>query len=133
MKIEEHVRGIRESLRLLEYAIEKGLVDNQRTVGFNASAAAIDLLELYLHKNSLIDPGFIIKHDWFLSKNKIGEKINFDFPKKREIIEIIMRIEDKRIPLCYGRKQKEDVVRSVMEDFNELKDKFEEAGLDEKI
>src|SRR3989338_5664207 len=101
MRIEEHIKGIKESVRLLEYSIEKGLVDNQRTIGFNTSAAAVDMLEILLHKKSLIDPGFIVKHDWFLSKNKVQEKIVFDFPKKKEIIEIIMKIEEKRNILCY--------------------------------
>src|SRR3989338_1480941 len=94
MRIEEHIKGIRESIRLIEYSIEKGLVDNQRTIGFNTSAAAVDMLEMLLHKKSLIDPGFIIKHDWFLSKNKVQEKIVFCFSKKSEIIELSMKKYD---------------------------------------
>ena len=133
MRIEEHIKGIKESVRLLEYSIEKGLVDNQRTIGFNTSAAAVDMLEILLHKKSLIDPGFIVKHDWFLSKNKVQEKIVFDFPKKKEIIEIIMKIEEKRNILCYGKRQPENIIRESIEHFNKLKVIFKEAGLNEEI
>jgi len=133
MRIEEHIKGIRESIRLIEYSIEKGLVDNQRTIGFNTSAAAVDMLEMLLHKKSLIDPGFIIKHDWFLSKNKVQEKIVFGFSKKSEIIDLMMEIEEKRNMLCYGKRQPEDIIRESIEDFNRLREIFKEAGLDEEI
>src|SRR3989338_3064250 len=124
MRIEEHIKGIRESIRLIEYSIEKGLVDNQRTIGFNTSAAAVDMLEMLLHKKSLIDPCFIIKHDWFLSKNKVQEKIVFDFLKKNEIIDLMIRIEEKRNMLCYGKRQPEDIIRESIEDFNRLREIF---------
>ena len=56
MKNEEHVRNIKESLSIIEECIEKGLLERQRNIGFNTSAASVDMLELLLHKKSLIDP-----------------------------------------------------------------------------
>ncbi len=79
MKDEVHIRHIKESLEVIEECIEKGALHRQRTLAFNISAATADLLELFLHRRSLIDPGFVIKHEWLKSKNRVGEKLPFDF------------------------------------------------------
>lgn len=131
MKIESHLKNLKESIEVIEESIEKGLVERQRNIGFNASAACIDMLEMLLHKNNLIDPGFIIKHEWFRSANRLKEKFPFDFPKKSEIISLISKIEEKRDVLCYGKPQKIDAIQEVLDDFNTLKKKFKEAGLNE--
>ncbi|MFH0701395.1 MAG: hypothetical protein V2A62_03080, partial [Candidatus Woesearchaeota archaeon] len=114
-----------------EESIEKGLVERQRTIGFNTSAAAADMLELLLHKLNLIDPGFVVKHDWFSSKNKVEEKFPFDFPHKKEIFNLIFKIEERRNVLCYGKPQKIELLRELLEEFNSLKTIFQEAGLNE--
>ena len=131
MKTEIHLKNLKESLEVIEESIEKGLVERQRTIGFNTSAACADMLEILLHKNSLIDPGFIIKHEWLKSKNKVSERFPFDFPKKKELLNIIFKIEEKRNVLCYGKPQPIEVIREILADFNTLKKKFREAGLDE--
>ena len=131
MKTEIHLKNLKESLEVIEESIEKGLVERQRTIGFNTSAACTDMLEILLHKNSLIDPGFIIKHEWLKSKNKVSERFPFDFPKKKELLNIIFKIEEKRNVLCYGKPQPIEVIQEILADFNTLKKKFREAGLDE--
>ncbi|MBI1936189.1 hypothetical protein HYS31_07150 [Candidatus Woesearchaeota archaeon] len=131
MKIETHLKNLKESNEVIEESIEKGLVERQRNIGFNTSAACADMFEILLHKKGLIDPGFIVKHEWFKSANKIKEKFPFDFPKKNEIIGIISKIEEKRDLLCYGKPQKIEIIKEVIENFNELKKKFKEAGLNE--
>ena len=131
MNIETHLRNLRESLDVIRESVEKGLVERQRTLGFNTSAAAADMLEAFLHSKNLIDPGFTIKHEWLKSKNKVKEKLPFDFPHKGEILELIFKIEEKRNVLCYGKPQKEEVLRALLTDFNKLKEKFREAGLHE--
>ena len=133
MKIESHQEKLKESLNLIEESIEKGLVERQRTIGFHASAASADMLEILLHKNSLIDPGFILKHEWLKSKNSINEKLHFDFPNKDEILDLILKIEEKRNTLCYGKPQKIEVIREVIDNFNKLKDLFKEAGLKDEF
>ena len=70
MNVETHLRNLRESLEVIRESIEKGLVERQRTLGFNTSAAAADMLELFLHSKNLIDPGFVIKHEWLKSIEK---------------------------------------------------------------
>lgn len=86
MKLEFHYRNLNESLKLIDECIEKGLLERQRTIGFNTSAAATDMLEILLHKESLIDSGATIKHEWLKSKNKIKEKFPFEFKRKDEIL-----------------------------------------------
>ena len=129
MKIEDHLRNLKESVEVIEESIEKGLVERQRNIGFNVSLAATDMLEIFLHKNSLIDPGFAVKHDWFASKRKVEEKLNFEFEEKEEIINLICGIEEKRNTLCYGKPQKEETIRDIIEKFNKLREKFREFGL----
>ena len=114
MKIEDHQNKLKESLKVIEESIEKGIGERQRTIGFSASVACVDMLEIHLHKHGLITPGFMIKHEWFNSKNKIAEKFPFDFPRKEEILTLVCQIENLRNPLCYGKPQKEEIVLEVI-------------------
>src|SRR3989338_5289923 len=131
MKNENNRERLKESLDLINESIEKGIVERQRTIGFNTSAASADMLEILLHKESLIDPGFVLKHEWLKSKNKIEEKLPFKFPKKKEIIDLMFKIEEKRNLLCYGKPQKEENVQEVINDFNKLKEIFKKGGINE--
>ena len=130
MRIEDHYKQLKESLAVLEENIEKGLAERQRNIGFNTSAACTDMLEIFLHKQNLIDPGLILKHEWLKSSNKIKEKLPFDFSRKEEILALIMKIEEKRNILCYGKPQKIEAIQEVLSQFNKLKSIFKEAGLD---
>ena len=127
MKIESHIENLKESIREIEEAITKGLLQKQRTLGFHTSAAAIDILEIILHEKNLIDPGFVIKHEWFNSKRKIEEKFSFDFNNKKEIIKLIKNIESVRNNLCYGKRQDEEILEKLIQDFNKLKSVFKEV------
>ncbi|MBI2137533.1 hypothetical protein HYU12_03375 [Candidatus Woesearchaeota archaeon] len=131
MNIETHLRNLRESLEVIRESIEKGIVERQRTLGFNTSAAAADMLEAFLHGKNLIDTGFTIKHEWLKSKNKVNEKLPFEFPRKQEILGLIANIEEKRNALCYGKPQKEEVLQELLANFNALKEKFREVGFRE--
>ena len=127
MKIESHLENLKESIREIDKAITEGLSKKQRTLGFHTSAAAIDILEIILHKSNLIDPGFMIKHEWFNSKRKIEEKFNFDFSNKKEIIRLITSIENMRNNFCYGKRQDEETLEKLIQDFNRLKNIFKES------
>ena len=131
MNTDDHYRQLRESLAVIDESIETGLLERQRNIGFNTSAACADMLEIYLHQLSLIDPGFVIKHEWFNSKNKLTEKFQFDFPHKNEIFTLIGKIEGKRNQLCYGKPQKIEVIQEVLSTFNQLKQLFQEVGVNE--
>ncbi len=132
MKIEDHKKQLKESLEVLGESIEKGLLERQRNIGFNTSAASADLLEILLHKNDLIDPGFTVKHEWFNSPNKIKDKFPFDFPRKKEILALMEEIEQARNTLCYGKPQGIEVLIKITENFNRLKTIFQEVGVNEK-
>ena len=128
MKIEHHLENLKESVREIENAVKEGLASKQRTLGFHTSSAAIDILEIILHKNNLIDPGFVIKHEWFNSKKKIEEKLPFDFSKKREILACIVKIEAARNKLCYGKRQDEKGLEEIVQEFLRLKELFVEVA-----
>ena len=131
MNIQTHLRAINESIEEIEDSIAKGLTKRQRTIGFHTSAAAVDMLETILHKRNLIDPGFVIKHEWLNSDKKIAEKLPFDFPEKNKIIQILKKIEDARNKLCYGRERSEEELKEVVRLFFELKELFKKGGYDE--
>lgn len=130
MNIEKHYERLKESLEVIDEAISKGILKRQRTIGFNCSVAASDMLEIFLHMNSLIDPGFMVKHEWFKSKNKVKDKFPYDFMNKAEILEIMAKIEQKRNDLCYGVPKKEEAIKEVILDFNRLKGLFKDRGVE---
>ncbi|MFH0797811.1 MAG: hypothetical protein V1906_00190 [Candidatus Woesearchaeota archaeon] len=127
MRIESHEKRLAESIGVIDESLDIGLEKRQRNIGFNASAAAIDMLEILLHKAKKVSSGFVIKHDWFNSRRKIEEKIGFDFPRKGEIIRLISLIESKRNRLCYGTPQDVKEIRAVIDAFNKLKSEFRMA------
>ena len=128
MKVESHLENLKESINEIDEAVKTGLIKKQRTLGFHASAGAIDMLEIILHKKDLIDPGFVVKHEWLNSQRKIKDKLNMEFPKKDEILAIIQKIEGLRSKLCYGKRQEEDMLEHLVSDFNSLKKLFQEVA-----
>lgn len=128
MKIESHLENLKESIREIEEAVTRGVVERQRTLGFHASTGAADMLEIILHKENLIDPGFIVKHEWFNSKNIVKEKFNFNFSKKEEILSLMEKIEGLRNSLCYGKRKNEEELLEFIANFNRLKDIFLEVS-----
>lgn len=128
MIVAAHLENLKESIAEIQEAVKQGLLGKQRSIGFHASAGAIDMLEIILHERNLIDPGFIIKHEWFNSRKRVVEKFQFDFPRKSEMLDILIAIEGVRNKMCYGKRQgQEDLVRLV-ENFNRLKDLFKEVS-----
>jgi len=125
MKIEDHLRNIKESLEVIDESIQKGLQERQRNIGFNISVASVEMLEVFLHRKNLLNPSSILKHDFFTSIRKANEKLGFDFPNKEQIIRIINEIEVKRNILCYGKPQPTEDIKFLIELFNKLKSIFE--------
>lgn len=129
MKVEDHLRNIKESLDVINECIQKGLQERQRNIGLNVSIASVEMLEVFLHKQNLINPGAIIKHDWFSSVRKAKEKLPFDFPEKGKILDCLCAIESKRNLLCYGKPRPINEIESILESFNKLKSLLEKDGL----
>ena len=126
---ENHRRIIKEGFEAINWSIDKGIEDKQTTIGFHASLIAVNILELYLHEKNLIRVDYLLKHEWFKSKNKIKEKLNFDFDKKGEILNLLFKIEEKRNVLCYGKKQPIDTINNILESLYELKGLIETMGV----
>ncbi len=131
MKIELHFQNLKESLTMIEECVERGLTERQRTLGFHTSAACADLLEILFHRLNLIDPSLVIKHEWLKSPRSLREKFPFDFTHKQEIFLLIVKIEERRNALCYGKPQQETVLQEVVQDFQTVQKLFKEAGINE--
>ena len=130
MNIDKHLERVKESIEVIDESITKDIKKRQRTIGFSVSAASADLFEIFLHQNKLIDPGFIVKHEWFKSKNKVNDKFSFDFEDKEEILRLMYSIEEKRDSLCYGIPKEEEFIMEVIIKFNELKKIFKNKGVE---
>lgn len=126
MKTESHLENLKESIREIERAVREGIEEKQRTIGFHTSSGAVDMLEIMLYKHNLIDPGFVIKHEWFNSINRLKEKINFEFPNKEKILELMIKIENIRNSLCYGKRRTAEELSPIIESFHELTKLFKE-------
>jgi len=129
MNVEDHLRNISESLEVLKENIQKGIEKRQRSIGFNTSLCAVEMLEVFLHKENLLHPSSLLKHNWFGSVRKAHQKIEFDFLDKSKIINLICKIEDKRNSLCYGNQKSLFEIKETLNYFNELKELFESKGL----
>lgn len=129
MNIEKHYERLKESLEVLDESILKDIIQRQRTIGFHCSVAVVDMLEIFLHENDFIDPGFVVKHEWLKAKNKVIEKFPFDFENKERIFSIMEEIEEKRNTLCYGSPKKEEDVKKVILNFNKIKKVFASMGV----
>src|SRR3989338_4796269 len=129
MNICKHLERLKESLEVIDESITRGIIRRQRTIGFSLSAASADMFEIFLHKEKLVDPGFVVKHEWFKSKNKLEEKFPFDFAAKAVIFELMGLMEEKRDALCYGVPKEEKYIRDAIDNFNELKKIFDTKGI----
>jgi len=129
MKIEDHLRNINESLEVIRESIEKGLQERQRNIGFNVSVASVEMLEVHLHNLNLINPGTVLKHEWFASTRQANERLPFDFKDKEKIFSLLNSIESKRNNLCYGKPRPIEEIQAILNDFNKIKSLLESRGL----
>ncbi len=137
---EEHIKKIKEHLAEIEDAINEDIEKKPITIGFNCSACAVQLLELFLHLENKISACHVIKHDWF-KRPKEGQKIEplierklpIQFDIKNEVYDLIYTIEENRENLLYGKTDKVNI-KLVLESFNTLKGiilpKIKEGGVE---
>lgn len=122
MKIEEHENAYKEHLRNIERAIEEGIEENQRNIGFNVSQGSVELFAIYLHKLNLLQgSGDQLDHRIFRSKSSLEKKIPPAFSAKREILELMEIMEVERIALCYGNRKPKDRIQNLIKNFNKLR------------
>ena len=132
MREEKHNEVLQEILDEIESSLKdkRGLVSHQRRLAFSLSLGAITLLEIYLHKLNIIKESSKINHIWF--KRKKSTVLEYlekqiisplkDIENIDEIIEIIMKIEEKRDDLAYGSPATEEILQEKINLFFRLKD-----------
>lgn len=127
--IEEHEKTVKELIDDIEEKLRLGLVaKRQKIVGFSVSEASANLLAIFLHKNKLISPGFNVNHSFFVSMKRAESSFNFDFENKKEILDILVKIEALRNRLCYGREKEAKEASNAIELLFKLKDILEIKG-----
>lgn len=126
MNIEGHKKRLKEHINFLEIAIERGVKESQSTIGFHTSQGAVEMLSIHLHKLNLISAGKQINHLWFRSQKTINKKLPQDFPHKKQIINMISKIEDKRDSLIYGAPKSEEEIEKVVLLFQKLRKLIEQ-------
>ena len=127
MKIDSHEKSLKESKEVIAESIKRGLEKRQRTIGFHCSSAAIDLLEIFLHKHNLLDAGAYLKHNWFTSVQRAREKLPV-FKNKEKILALLTKIEQNRSLLCYSKPRPVDTIKDAINAFNEVKALLEDEN-----
>ena len=131
MKEEKHQEIIKEVLEEIESSItdKRGLVSHQRRLAFIISLGVANILELYFHKHNVIKEGSIVNHLWFKRKkekiidqlqNQLTSPIN-SLNEINKILEIIIKIEEKRDDLAYGAPASERILQEKINLFFELR------------
>ena len=130
--IEEHKKIINELVEDLNEKLREGvIVQRQKIIGFIVSEASANLFAILLHKKNLIDPGYDVNHNFFVSTKRANEAFSFDFPKKAKVIGLLTEVEDYRNKLCYGKDKSPEIVKEAIRKFFELKEFIEkEIGED---
>ena len=122
MKTEEHEKAYEEHKINIDRAIEEGIEENQRNLGYNLSQGSVELFAIFLHKLNLIQgSGDQFDHRIFKSEKLLEKKIPREFPSENAILELMRKIEEERIALCYGSRKQKARIKKVIENFNSLR------------
>ena len=131
MKEEKHQEILIEVLDEIDLALKdkRGLLAHQRRLAFSLSLGMSNLIELYLHKLNFIKEGSKINHLWFKrKKEKIYENLQKQvttpinsIPNLNKIIDIAIKIEEKRDDIAYGSPTTEKILQEKINLFFELK------------
>lgn len=130
--IEEHKRVLKELEKDIKEKIRrKIIVERQKLIGFATSEASTNSFAVLLHKKSLISPGFNINHRFFASIERAKEKFAYNFPSKEKILRLLVKQENFRDKLYYGKYKKPELVRNAIKNYFKLKSIIEkELGED---
>ena len=123
MKSEQHKEALKEHIENIKKAIDSGIKENQRNIGFNISQGSVEMFSLFLHKLKLIESsGDQFDHRIFKNKNLIETKLPLDFPNKDKILDLMKQIELERIALCYGSRKPTERIEKALINFWKLND-----------
>jgi len=122
MKVDEHEKAYKEHLENLNKAIEEGIDENQRNIGYNISQGSVELFALYLHKLKLLQTsGDQFDHRVFKNKSLIERKIPPNFPGRNKILDLMKSIELERNIICYGRRKPKTKIEELIKKFQKLR------------
>lgn len=125
--IEEHEKTAKELIDDIEEKIRLDLVGKrQKIIGFAVSEAASNLFAVFLHKKNLIDTGFNLNHSFFSSIQRAERTFPSEFLHKKEIFAALVRIEELRNRLCYGREKEASEAQEAVSLLFKLKSLLEE-------
>ncbi len=117
--IEEHKKNFNQFMNDINEKIRAGLlIERQKIIAFDASEASTNLFEYFLHKKNVIPMGFKVNHNYFVSEKRAERYLDFDFPKKNELIMLIVKQEDFRNLLCYGKEKEIEKIKETIENLN---------------
>ena len=113
--IEEHEEIAKEYLEDINEKIKANLLlERQKIIGFSASEAATNLFALFLHKKNLVEPSLSINHRFFASEKIAENKFNINIPNKQVLLKLLVKQEEYRNKLCYGKKKDIELVNSAI-------------------
>ncbi|MDP2925074.1 MAG: hypothetical protein Q8N99_01755 [Nanoarchaeota archaeon] len=124
--IEEHTEIIKECMDDINEKIKSNLVyERQKIIGFASSESATNLFAVFLHSKNLIEPSFSVNHRFFFSIKIAEKKFDIDFSNKDKILDLLVKQEDFRNKLCYGKRKNIETVNSAIKNLFELKNLLE--------
>src|SRR3989338_7155075 len=90
---EEHDAALEEHERHLKRAIDEGIRENQRNIGYNVSQGSVELFSLYIHKLNLTEvSGENFDHRIFKNIDLIEKRLPASFPNREKILELMREI-----------------------------------------
>ena len=120
--VEEHKKTLKElETDILEKMRLHIVHERQRIIGFAASEAATNCFAILLHNKNLISAGFNVNHKWFASVERAKSTFSFDFPHKKELMELLVKEENLRDRLCYGRSKSPSEAEEAIKIFFKIK------------
>jgi len=126
--IEEHKKAIASLLKDIEDKVKADtIVEMQKLIGFSCSEAACNLFALLLHRKNLITAGFNVNHRFFASGRTAGKKFAFEFPKKAELLNLLVKQENFRELICYGREKERPLIEDCIKNAHTIKKIVEEV------
>ena len=125
--VEQHKKNFKQFMKDVEEKIRANLlVERQKIIGFDTSEAATNILEYFLHNKNLISSGFRVNHNYFASEKRAQRHLDFDFPKRNELISLMVKQDELRNLLCYGKEKELSLVKEAVSNINIIKKLIEE-------
>ena len=96
------------------------LIERQKIISFAASEASTNYLEYLLHKKGIITAGFRLNHNYFVSEKRAERYLEFEFPMKKELINLMVAQEDFRNILCYGKEKERRKIEDALTNLRKI-------------